>query len=1169
MPITLETERSAESVVLDFLQEGKIARFESGLSDLERTVRASFLRNLTVMRLTDRSVAPVFIEIENAIVEDELKLNGIGSTTAPLPPLVLTNCVIAGGVDLSDSAWTSITLDRCRIGGLTAPGLRVERSLVLKDLVFVSEVPITIDLRDFVAGANLEAHRLGRSHAGGCRLLLDQAHVGGSVFLTGALFTSPARDRPALSMDGISVKADLFLDSQHRFEAKGAISIVGARIGRDVSFRGAKLDNDGEESLVMDGTEVGGDLLFDEDGERRFEANGAICLRGITVRNSVDFTGGKLKGSPDALLLIGAKIDANLIMKASDSNRFEATGGVGLPRASVGGQVRMQGASLSGGEGLFALDMNQADIRGSVLLNSDGKIRFEAEGLVYLYGANIGHNLVLTGARVGGHLNFNNDGKILGHGRPDRRPHNDAELVLHDMALDLRQVTLHGKALLGVAHRVHRFEAQGLVCFNGAKIGSEVFFRGAYLYNPQGWTLSFDSAEIARNVYLDSSHANRFESRGSISGWGCTIGGGLYCNGAFLRKRGGDALKLDQAKILGEVFLQHSDNFQFVAKGAVLFQRARIEGNFNCYGACFFGRAGFALSLDDAAVTGGVLLQSTVAHRFEANGEIRLERTQIGGALDFTGARLRNRGKVALHAFDASIGGDVNFCSTDGRQFKTRGEILLSRVTIKGRLTCRGALLHDEQYKQPYRREEKRRAFSLYGGVVNDKVVMESGNGYRFRAIGFVDLSHARIGAGVICTATCFENSEGTALSLEGAKVTGDVYLTDIDRGTEGRKLQPHEQFEAFGDVDLQAVEISGDLSCDGRFRSERYGKSDRERGKALVLDNGHVHHRWYVRLTRDSVGEASLRGGRVGDLDDNGGVNWGGRPKGPDGQGKVRGIKLLLDGFTYDRFGPWKSRAEPRRYSWTWWKWKARKLLDFGVPQNIWVTRKRWLTRQIRGPNAKREDFFPQPHEQAARALFAMGHTYDARRLLDDRAAHQARCDADEPLTGFFMKLYSFFFGSGYLPNRALIALIGWALLGWGVTELALWQRDDRSSVLVKSATSVEIVRSLQHPDDRPASPSFVYRLDQWKEDGSIQYWPYGRVEARDIACTESDVSPFLYALDTMLPVLDLHMEDKCEVSSDFPWWRRFKAFYAMIGWIIVALTAFTCTGVFRRMQS
>lgn len=1209
MPITLEADNSAESVVLECLQQGRVARFENGLSDEERTLHAAFLRALALTRQADPSVAPAFVEIENAIIAGTLLLDGIGSNTAPLPPLTLTRCSISSGIDLSDSAWTSITLDRCRLDRLTARGLRVESSLVLKEIEFESEGPVIVDLRAFVAGANLDARELGRSHRQGCQLLLDQADIGGSVHLTGAALVRPGTERLALSMNGIAVKSDVLLDSQHQFEVTGAISIVNAAIGGHLSFRGARIDNGGKECLVLDGTTIGGDLIFDEDNGRRFEANGAMCLRGVTVDNSVYFTGAKLKGEPDALLMTGSKIGANLILNTSSLNRFEASGGVGLARVSVGAQLRMQGASLFGGEDLFALDLNQADIRGSALLCSDGKTRFEAAGLVYLYAANIGRNLVLNGSRVGGHLKFASDGSVIGSGRPDRRPHNDAERILDDMALDLRQITVRGRALLGVAERRHQFEARGLVCFNGAKIGSEVFLKGASLYNPKGWTLSFDSAEITRNVSLDSSHGHRFKSRGSISGWGCTIGGGLYCNGAFLRKRGGPTLKFDQAKIHGAVFLRESDNFKFAAEGAVLFERARIEGDFNCDGARLFGREGVALSLDDAVVTGNVLMQSTTALRFESLGEIRLERTQIGGALNFTGARLRNPGKVALHAFDASIGADVSFSSIKGRQFKARGELLLSRVTIKGRLTCSGALLHDEKYEQPYRREEKRRALSLYGGVINDKVVMESAQGFRFRAIGFVDLSYTRIGAGVICTATCFENPDGTALSLEGAKVTGDVYLTDVDHGSGDHKLKSHEQFEALGDVDLQAVEISGDLSCDGTFRSERYGDSDKSRGKAIVFDNGRVRHRWYVRLTEHSIGEVSLRGGHVGMLDDNGGENWGPlpeglggrhrRPKGlkglfesicdrilskvmaiqlwlsggeeihtPNIDGKVEGIKLLLDGFTYDRFGPW---AAPRRPA-QWWivpGWWMLKLVDWGVRQNIWVARRAWLRRQYRGSSPRREDYFPQPHEQAARALFAMGHSYDARRLLNDRAAYQTKCGADELISRLLMFLYRWGFGCGYLPNKALFTVVLWAALGWSATEFALAQRDDNSAVLVKAATSVEIVRSLDKPDARPASPTLEYRLDYWNEDGTIHYWPHGRVDTRDIACTEADISPLLYAIDTMLPVLDLHMEDKCEVSSDFPGYRRIKAFYAMMGWIVVALAAFTWTGVFRRMPT
>ena len=133
-PITLEADASAETFVRDCLEEGRVARFDKERSNEERTIRASFLRNLAVRRLTDVGVAPMSIALDNVIVEGDLQFAGIGSTTAPLPPLSLTNSEIPGSIDLSDSAWTSVTLDGSHIASLTAPGLRVERSLRLNDL---------------------------------------------------------------------------------------------------------------------------------------------------------------------------------------------------------------------------------------------------------------------------------------------------------------------------------------------------------------------------------------------------------------------------------------------------------------------------------------------------------------------------------------------------------------------------------------------------------------------------------------------------------------------------------------------------------------------------------------------------------------------------------------------------------------------------------------------------------------------------------------------------------------------------------------------------------------------------------------------------------------------------------------------------------------------------
>lgn len=1251
----------AEYDVIRRLTQGLPAEF-SNETDENRTITASFLRELAVWRLTNVNTTPMAISIERAIIVGALELASIGSTTAPLPPLSLTNCEIMGDVYLGDSAWTSVNLSRSRICGLTAAGLRVERNLLLNDVELASKGSVTIDLRDVVVGANLEARRFGCGREHHCRLLLDQAHVGGSVLLTGSSLSAWGEDRRALSMNGMTVNADCLLNSttEHRFEITGDVSVVNATIGGRVSFRGARVDNAGIECLVMDGTRVGGDVLFDDHEGQHFEANGAVCLRGVSLRSSIDLTGATLVGRPDSLLLIGAQIGANFISK-----RLHANGAIGLTRATIGGEVRMQGASLSGTkqsgkQELFALYMNESVVRGSVFLCSDGTDRFEAKGLVDLYSAQLDRNLVMNGANVGQHLDITEVGVVYDRTIRALRPHN-AEHISKGMAVDLRQARIRGKALLGAADE-HRFEARGLVCLNGATIGSELFLRGARLSNNLRYTLSLNSAEIARDVFLDSSSTSRFESRGSVSGWGCTIGGGLRCKGALFRQREpnkpsgqktgdeeflpterGDpatiredeispterldqaipeeflpAMRFDQATIRGEVFLLHTTEHPFVAKGSVLFEHARIEGDVKCDGACLFGKSEIALSLADAVITGGVLLTSSDNHRFEGRGQICLDRAQIGGNLDLTGARIRNpriadkrdepsatakasAGGIALHAVDVSIGGDVHLCCAVNRRFKARGQIVLAKATIKGRLHCRGAKLHGERLPQGYRREERFPVLSLYSGVVNDKIVMEASEDYPFEAIGFVDLSHTRIGAGIICTATYFDNPLGTALSLESAKVTGDVYLTDADAKQPGR----FREFRSNGDVDLQAVEISGDLSCDGSFRSERQGPDEKDQGKALIFDNGRVSHRWYVRLKSDSVGEASMRGGRVGDLDDDGGNNWGDIPtEYRDNEDKkrtwfrkrvawrlprwlqllvwgevicsyrdeaagtpvLRGIKLRLDGFTYDRFGPWEPPKEPT----DWFErplWWLAKNLDLGVRQNMWVSRCEWLKRQYRGDNPKPEDFFPQPHEQAAKALFAMGHSFDSRRVVNDRSAHQTRCNADEVLSRLFMSLYRLGFGCGYLPNRALFTTVCWWLIGFLVTWFALSQW--HGVILVKAATSTEIIRSFDNPDVYNKRPQFDPRRDVRKDDGSVIYGAYERIETRDIACTSDDIDAGLYALDTMLPVLDLHMEEKCEVSSDRPISRFLKALYAMVGWIIVALAAFTCTGAFRRIPN
>ena len=213
--------------------------------------------------------------------------------------------------------------------------------------------------------------------------------------------------------------------------------------------------------------------------------------------------------------------------------------------------------------------------------------------------------------------------------------------------------------------------------------------------------------------------------------------------------------------------------------------------------------------------------------------------------------------------------------------------------------------------------------------------------------------------------------------------------------------------------------------------------------------------------------------------------------------------------------------------------------------------------------PNA--DNFFPQPHDQLAKVLQSMGHGYDARRITNHKFAHENHCGADEHVSRLFMRLYRWGFGCGYLPIRALVTVLLWLALGWIGVSVALDENDRHNVVLVRAATGVELIRSLSKPEEYPKSPT----LDEGRDRRDPRGWilaPHSRIQAREIPCDE--ISPLLYALDTMLPVVDLHMEEKCEFSNDEdgPWWRFGKAVYALIGWVIVAMAALTWTGVLRR---
>ena len=57
------------------------------------------------------------------------------------------------------------------------------------------------------------------------------------------------------------------------------------------------------------------------------------------------------------------------------------------------------------------------------------------------------------------------------------------------------------------------------------------------------------------------------------------------------------------------------------------------------------------------------------------------------------------------------------------------------------------------------------------------------------------------------------------------------------------------------------------------------------------------------------------------------------------------------------------------------------------------------------------------------------------------------------------------------------------------------------------------------------------------------------------------------LYTLDLIVPAVDLHQVDRCDLSDrGGPLWSILKALATLIGWIVTSLTVLTLSGILRR---
>ncbi len=368
-------------------------------------------------------------------------------------------------------------------------------------------------------------------------------------------------------------------------------------------------------------------------------------------------------------------------------------------------------------------------------------------------------------------------------------------------------------------------------------------------------------------------------------------------------------------------------------------------------------------------------------------------------------------------------------------------------------------------------------------------------------AEGEVRLVGAKIGGSLTCNGSKFRHAGNKALAADRIEVIGSVFL--------------RRDFEAQGCVSLNNSRIKGALHVyDSSLRNEKGGGQL----EAVALDlRGAVIEGllWFVDPEEHSLptkitGRVMLRHASVGQLIDSPEV-W----KPTDGRGPV---PAALDGFTYDSLG----------------------LADGAIEVDF---RKEWLERGIECSDT----FAPQPYTQLAKVFREAGYEDRAKKILIARGWQ--RLDRMRGKLGFWNPklswLHGMLLGFGYRIRVPLLGLIVLAALGTWRFNIG-WQDEQFN----------------------PAVP-FIYnsfkKTGGWGVSvGEEQRWPHPYNEKFAEELKEyPKFQPFIYSLDTLLPIVNLHQEDFWMPTGYYRWYMWF---HIGAGWFFTTMAVVGFTGLVRK---
>ena len=313
--------------------------------------------------------------------------------------------------------------------------------------------------------------------------------------------------------------------------------------------------------------------------------------------------------------------------------------------------------------------------------------------------------------------------------------------------------------------------------------------------------------------------------------------------------------------------------------------------------------------------------------------------------------------EMGIEIFHVTVEGSFDLSgTTESRPLFLRNCVFLEKINL------RGATLNTFSLKC-----SKTKEIDALGTRFLGYVALLGNENEPFVACGEVNLISATVKGDIYCQRGRFINPKGKAIFADRIEVGGSVYLS--------------KGFEARGSVRFLGARISHDLVCSGgRFEINRRGSAERignndGAGSVLSLPEARISGRLYLgkgptpsdqSTTRPESspisdkpvtfkGSINLLGAQVGELVDDE-SSWPKCTIEKNSESTLKGY-MLLEGFTYN----YLAEASP----------------------TSWRKRKNWISLQPQHLPS------PQPYEQLANALSAMGYECEARKVRIAKRAH------------------------------------------------------------------------------------------------------------------------------------------------------------------------------------